>query len=1196
MSAGWATHRRWAAAWAAPRWLLVFVLAVLALLLCPIPGADAAPPPPRDIVLVLDVSRSMDDAFPQVIAGLETFLADTGADDTLTLSTFGDGVKFIVRRRRLGPQAQPAVRQMLEGLAPTDRFTNITYGVDRALSELIKMGPAPGRFREVILLTDGKHNPAPGSRIPVPTFEELAQKAKRLEPAGWYIRYVVLGPEDDPDMTALVATLAGEATMLQHIRHPALATDLADVLRTPWLPTALTVEAFQGQVTLERPGEPPVPLAPGAQLHEGDRLQTGGDGYVMVLTPGEARFGLNPNSTWMVAQARRNPLTQHVRVRGTVYHGLALATAADVPTVRIALAGPRGGIQTVEGTVGVSAKVEETAVAATEAGASMLTFGVADAAAAAAAATRPVLRPPGAGPTAVPRDPFPMQAAPEPIPGGAFSTAQFVGDWSGVTSYDREWQAQFDGWRPTLETGLPLAAVPNAILVARQPPRLTDLVLTDQGEFEGDVLSDDDDMVILQTDTGLRFFPRRIVRGISFAAFPLSSGKVDDITGTAEFQRRGRGETWRALVIGTKLRPGDRIRTGPHSRVMLSIAGQAVVAVKADSLFMLADARRDNTTGDIRARVKLDAGQLWNDVGTLASPRSHYVVETPQATSGVRGTVFTVMYDRKTEETKVATVSGRVQVVEKAETLRQVEVVKERQTTIRKRVDIITETIEPATVQEWKQQEVKFEERREEMEIEYPPVRRVPVRARLQPNLVDPLRVGKRVVWTAFYPVGDGPYAYEFALRGPGTDFVWQVTQAFSTGATWEWDTRDQAGQNLVRVRVRRPNGTDIADAATVVPFTIAESYTGTVLLGLSIVWLVGLAGLVVTQLAVEPRGAASRLRVTAAPQGLPHTVLPLPDMSGLRWYHEVRMGRATGADLTLGDEHLAATQCRVRRVRFGRWMRTTLMVEPGVPVYVDGTRTEPGAHALTHMTRLRMGEYEVRFETAQPPAQYEVIRRDGHIVRGTAPKTQMLRTRVLILQPMIPGVPAYTLPFAEIEHIRCYRSPAEDDRMRGKAGGATVGGPLVRVWFEDSGDVLSGRLARAEDADRGRFRIYTDELHRLDSVIVVAAATKKIKVFPDTERPPTFTPKDQVASAKSRLALSAPGPTAVSQREIERSIERVHESRTSEDGGEATRRPAGDTESTPKPTPPAPRKKPDPPPDPPEPDRYIHRRGKPRI
>ncbi len=179
---------------------------------------------------------------------------------------------------------------------------------------------------------------------------------------------------------------------------------------------------------------------------------------------------------------------------------------------------------------------------------------------------------------------------------------------------------------------------------------------------------------------------------------------------------------------------------------------------------------------------------------------------------------------------------------------------------------------------------------------------------------------------------------------------------------------------------------------------------------------------------------------------------------------------------------------------------------------------------------------------------------------------------------------------------------------MRHKPGSAAVSGPIVRVWFSPT-RIQTGRLAHAEDANQGRFEVYTDGVHGLRCVLVNAAAAKRIKVFPDTERAATFTPRQEGASGGGRLGLSGPGPTAVGSQEMDAALERAHE-RTDQEQRRSEPEAAAPADETPESAPapeqaadtgespvkkkPAPKKPPPSPP--PGSDRYINRRGKPRI
>lgn len=77
-----------------------------------------------------------------------------------------------------------------------------------------------------------------------------------------------------------------------------------------------------------------------------------------------------------------------------------------------------------------------------------------------------------------------------------------------------------------------------------------------------------------------------------------------------------------------------------------------------------------------------------------------------------------------------------------------------------------------------------------------------------------------------------GSYEYRFRVKGPATGDVWQVLQAYSTTATYSWNTTSYAGKNRVQVQAR-PVGTTVtplksaktfwvnsANAATAVDYT----------------------------------------------------------------------------------------------------------------------------------------------------------------------------------------------------------------------------------------------------------------------------------------------------------------------------------------------------------------------------------------
>lgn len=249
-------------------------------------------------------------------------------------------------------------------------------------------------------------------------------------------------------------------------------------------------------------------------------------------------------------------------------------------------------------------------------------------------------------------------------------------------------------------------------------PRLwADMIVTDSDtQYEGDVLSDDKNMIIFQTDRGILYYRRDQLKAIMYTRFPKSSATVQEIVGKAEFERKDR-PGWKELIVGAKLRPGDKIRTGDASRVIATVAGQAVMAVEANSELTVTDVSR-NDEGDVRVRLDLDEGQLWNDVGMLASAKSKYIVETPQASCGVRGTVYSVVTSELEQETTVATLEGEVTVIQKREGADPVSIGANQQSRFQQEGDIETTVVEASFVAQWGAYSKRFSRMRARMQLE----------------------------------------------------------------------------------------------------------------------------------------------------------------------------------------------------------------------------------------------------------------------------------------------------------------------------------------------------------------------------------------------------------------------------------------------------------------------------------------------
>lgn len=175
-------RKRWAAALVAATSMIVASGAG------PVQAAPSTPDPvyaalgidrvPSDYVLLVDVSASINAAeYAAVKRGLTAFLAALAPDDQVTLVPFADTASA---------STQPAGRspgQLVAKLpaAADGRHTDIGAALEKSI-EVLKRPGAPA-LATVVLLTDGEHDPPPGSPYPFTEgyqWNQLTKAAKAL--------------------------------------------------------------------------------------------------------------------------------------------------------------------------------------------------------------------------------------------------------------------------------------------------------------------------------------------------------------------------------------------------------------------------------------------------------------------------------------------------------------------------------------------------------------------------------------------------------------------------------------------------------------------------------------------------------------------------------------------------------------------------------------------------------------------------------------------------------------------------------------------------------------------------------------------------------------------------------------------------------------------------------------------------------
>jgi hypothetical protein len=196
------------------------------------------------------------------------------------------------------------------------------------------------------------------------------------------------------------------------------------------------------------------------------------------------------------------------------------------------------------------------------------------------------------------------------------------------------------------------------ILVVLPLPLAADTIELKSGKIiEGEIIEETDELVAVELEGGTGFFSKEDIKSINKTRLDVARGRIVEMTGTVEVLPKGETE-WKPAEAGMSLDEGYVVRSGPDSKAVAVFADQVIVAVEQKSTVDLEKLQKSRREG-INIKVNLNDGQIWNDVGKLKTKRSNFFVETPQAVTGVRGTVFTVQV-LPDNTTTIAVVKGDV--------------------------------------------------------------------------------------------------------------------------------------------------------------------------------------------------------------------------------------------------------------------------------------------------------------------------------------------------------------------------------------------------------------------------------------------------------------------------------------------------------------------------------------------------------
>lgn len=113
--------------------------------------------------------------------------------------------------------------------------------------------------------------------------------------------------------------------------------------------------------------------------------------------------------------------------------------------------------------------------------------------------------------------------------------------------------------------------------------------------------------------------------------------------------------------VGSKIHPGQTVATGADSRAKIVMSDRNVVNVSPDTKLLIEKYENDPKKGTKDVEMKLIEGKVRNNVEQkYDGEKSKFIIKTPTAVAGVRGTQFMTSFSPRTGMTQIVTMKGAV--------------------------------------------------------------------------------------------------------------------------------------------------------------------------------------------------------------------------------------------------------------------------------------------------------------------------------------------------------------------------------------------------------------------------------------------------------------------------------------------------------------------------------------------------------
>lgn len=113
--------------------------------------------------------------------------------------------------------------------------------------------------------------------------------------------------------------------------------------------------------------------------------------------------------------------------------------------------------------------------------------------------------------------------------------------------------------------------------------------------------------------------------------------------------------------VGSKIHPGQTVATGKDARAKIVMSDRNVINVSPESKLVIEKYENDPKTGTKDVEMRLIEGKVRNNVEQkYDGEKSKFIIKTPTAVAGVRGTQFMTSFSPRTQMTQIVTMKGAV--------------------------------------------------------------------------------------------------------------------------------------------------------------------------------------------------------------------------------------------------------------------------------------------------------------------------------------------------------------------------------------------------------------------------------------------------------------------------------------------------------------------------------------------------------